>query len=65
MGKISVWIYATSFPGPFLWREKALGTRLGFMKTVSNLGQTFRACLLAMEAFAVLKKPGEVSVKEG
>jgi len=32
-----------------------------FMKTVSNLGQNFRACLPAIagrEAFAVLEKPG-------
>ena len=32
----------------------------GFMKTVSNLRQNFRACLLAMEAFAALEKPGGV-----
>ena len=30
----------------------------GFMKTVSNLKQNFRACLPAMEAFAALEKPG-------
>jgi len=40
-----------------------------FMKTVSNLGQNFRACLPAIagrEAFAVLEKPGGgASVKEG
>jgi len=39
-----------------------------FMKTVSNLGQNFCACLPAIagrEAFAVLEKPGGASVKEG
>ena len=40
----------------------------GFLKTVSNLEQSFFACLPAIagrEAFAVLQKPGGASVKEG
>ena len=40
----------------------------GFLKTVSNLEQSFFTCLPAIagrEAFAVLEKPGVASVKEG
>ena len=35
----------------------------GFLKTVSNLGQNFFACLLAIAGREVIEKPGGLSSK--